>query len=63
MCIRDRREAFQIHNEECSLTDLQDWLRAWYPEWVFERSIIDDILERMEEENILMYREGQILRI
>ena len=57
------RCVFVRHNEECSLTDLEEELRAWYPDSVFERSLIDDTLEQMEEENIVMYREGQILRI
>ena len=63
MVLSALRTVFTMHNEECSLTDLQTQLRASHPHQTFERHEIDAILAQLEEENVLMYREGQILRI
>jgi DNA replication licensing factor MCM3 len=63
MVLSALRTVFTMHNEECSLTDLQTQLRASHPHQTFERHEIDAILAQLEEENVVMYREGQILRI
>ena len=44
------RTVFTMHNEECSLTDLQTQLRASHPHQTFERHEIDAILAALEEE-------------
>ena len=63
MVLAALRTVFAMHNEECSLSDLQTQLRASHPHETFERAEIDAILAQLEEENVVMYREGQILRI
>ena len=63
MVLSALRTVFTMHNEECSLTDLQTQLRASHTHETFERHEIDAILAQLEEDNVVMYREGQILRI